>query len=54
MSKVDVIIPVYKPGNKFKKLLIMLNKQTIKPSIPPNAYPANNSNGSPGTKGISI
>ena len=32
MCSVDVIIPVYKPGEKFKKLLIMLKKQTVQPN----------------------
>ena len=27
--KIDVIIPLYKPDNKFKKLLLMLKKQTV-------------------------
>ena len=29
MKKVDVIIPVYKPDEKFKKLLLRLKKQTV-------------------------
>ncbi len=29
---VDVIIPVYRPGEKLTKLIDWLNKQTVKPS----------------------
>lgn len=31
MARVDVIIPVYRPGERFGRLLEMLHKQTVKP-----------------------
>ena len=31
-EEIDVIIPVYRPGEELRELLIRLTKQTVKPS----------------------